>query len=244
MPTTKWSQIRHDHYEPMLPDVDAEFRELDSKMRLRVAQHKMLVKRRDGLLTSPRPEFLATPEEQLIIERLAQMASQCSATTFLTAATHQASAGRTGVSPAHRIPPALYRIRCQPAQPGRGNGHCYGAARTIRASSPGRYTQLFGLRPTDSTACVLIRPTPSRQIDLLMSRQGRRWKKWPSKNSQRGAASWKILVTTHALRWPTAMTVPRRRRRVRRHSEDSALHADRLCLRQHRCLRHDIGRTE
>lgn len=68
--------IRHDHYEPMLPDVDAEFRELDSKMRLRVAQHAMLVKRRDDLLTSPRPEFLATPEEQAIIERLEQMASQ------------------------------------------------------------------------------------------------------------------------------------------------------------------------
>ena len=31
---------------------------------------KMLVKRRDDLLTMPRPELLATPEEQLILERI------------------------------------------------------------------------------------------------------------------------------------------------------------------------------
>ena len=57
-------QIRHDHYEPLLPEVDAEFRELDSRLRLRREQHKMLVKRRNELLTVPRPEFLATREEQ------------------------------------------------------------------------------------------------------------------------------------------------------------------------------------
>jgi tetratricopeptide (TPR) repeat protein len=62
--------IRSGHYEPLLPEVDAEFRELDSRMRLRVEQHKMLVKRRDDLLTAPRPEFLATPEEQAIMARL------------------------------------------------------------------------------------------------------------------------------------------------------------------------------
>ena len=62
--------IRSGHYDPLLPEVDAEFRELDSRMRLRVEQHKMLVKRRDDLLTAPRPEFLATPEEQAIMARL------------------------------------------------------------------------------------------------------------------------------------------------------------------------------
>jgi len=62
--------IRHDHYEPLLPSVDAEFRELDSRMRLRIEQHKMLVRRRDDLLTTPRPEFLATQEEQAIFDRL------------------------------------------------------------------------------------------------------------------------------------------------------------------------------
>jgi len=62
--------IRHDHYEPLLPEIDERFRKLDSRMRLRVEQHKMLVRRRDDLLTIPRPEFLATPEEQMILLRL------------------------------------------------------------------------------------------------------------------------------------------------------------------------------
>ena len=61
---------RHDHYEPLLPEVDTEFRELDSKLRLRREQHKMLVRRRDDLLTTPRPEFLATPDEQVMLDRI------------------------------------------------------------------------------------------------------------------------------------------------------------------------------
>ena len=61
---------RHDHYEPLLPAVDTEFRELDSRLRLRREQHKMLVKRRNDLLTTPRPEFLVTPEEQAMLERI------------------------------------------------------------------------------------------------------------------------------------------------------------------------------
>ncbi len=62
--------VRREHYEPLLPEIDTEFRELDFRMRLRVEQHKMLVQRRDDLLTTPRPEFLATPEEQAMFDRL------------------------------------------------------------------------------------------------------------------------------------------------------------------------------
>ena len=68
--------IRSDHYEPLLPQTDEEFRELDSRMRLRTEQHKTLVKRRDDLLTTPRPEFLATPEEQAILARLEELEQQ------------------------------------------------------------------------------------------------------------------------------------------------------------------------
>ena len=68
--------IRRDHYEPLLPDIDSEFRELDSRMRLRIEQHKMLVKRRDDLLTTPRPEFLATPDEQRLLARLEALETQ------------------------------------------------------------------------------------------------------------------------------------------------------------------------
>ncbi len=68
--------IRREHYEPLLPGIDSEFRQLDSRMRLRVEQHKMLVKRRDDLLTTPRPEFLATPEEQALLARLERLEEQ------------------------------------------------------------------------------------------------------------------------------------------------------------------------
>lgn len=62
--------IRHDHYEPVLPAVDQEFRKLDSRMRLRFEQHKLLKKRRDEMLTAPRPRFLATLEENLLLGRI------------------------------------------------------------------------------------------------------------------------------------------------------------------------------
>ena len=65
--------IRHGHYEPLLPEIDYQFRKLDSRMRLRVEQHAMLVKRRDDLLTMPRPEFLATLEEQFVLQRIEQI---------------------------------------------------------------------------------------------------------------------------------------------------------------------------
>ncbi len=65
--------IRGAHYEPLLPEIDTQFRELDSRLKLRVEQHKMLVRRRDDLLTTPRPEFLATRDEQALLASLESM---------------------------------------------------------------------------------------------------------------------------------------------------------------------------
>jgi len=69
-------EIRRDHYEPLLPEIDTQFRELDSRMRLRIEQHKMLVQRRDHLLTMPQPELLATREEQAILRRIERIEKQ------------------------------------------------------------------------------------------------------------------------------------------------------------------------
>ena len=74
--------IRREHYQPLLPAVDEEFRELDSRMRLRIEQHKMLVRRRDDLLTTPRPEFLATREEQAVIARIEHLEDQLEGAEF------------------------------------------------------------------------------------------------------------------------------------------------------------------
>ena len=67
--------LRREYYEPQLPGVDAEFRDLDSRMRLRLEQHELLEKRLQGLLVAPRPEFLATADERLTATRLTELAS-------------------------------------------------------------------------------------------------------------------------------------------------------------------------
>jgi hypothetical protein len=57
-------RMRREHYEPLLPEVDAEFRRLDARMRVRLEQREHLRARLNDLLTKPRPEHLATAQEQ------------------------------------------------------------------------------------------------------------------------------------------------------------------------------------
>lgn len=59
-------EIRRAYYEPLLPEIDQSFRELDSRIRLRSEQHKLLSRRLQDLLIAPRPEFLATNDERRI----------------------------------------------------------------------------------------------------------------------------------------------------------------------------------
>jgi tetratricopeptide (TPR) repeat protein len=68
-------ESRRGYYEPQLPGVDAEFRELDSRMRLRLEQHELLEKRLQDQLTAPRPELLATGDERLTATVLAELTS-------------------------------------------------------------------------------------------------------------------------------------------------------------------------
>jgi hypothetical protein len=64
-------RMRRQFYEPLLPDVDAQFRELDSRIRLRLEQRKHLGDRLQAMLTAPRPESLATADERVAAERIA-----------------------------------------------------------------------------------------------------------------------------------------------------------------------------
>jgi tetratricopeptide (TPR) repeat protein len=70
--------IRHrgQHYEPLLPEVDAQFRELDSRIRLRLEQRKHLGERLQAMLTAPRPDLLATAEERIAGEQIALIEKQ------------------------------------------------------------------------------------------------------------------------------------------------------------------------
>jgi chromosome segregation ATPase len=69
-------RLRGQNYEPLLPEVDAQFRELDSRIRLRLEQRKHLAERLQAILTAPRPDYLATAEEQVAGERIARIEKQ------------------------------------------------------------------------------------------------------------------------------------------------------------------------
>src|SRR5262245_14536441 len=69
-------RLRGQNYEPLLPEVDAQFRKLDSRMRLRLEQRKHLGERLQTILTAPRPDYLATAEERIAGERIALIEKQ------------------------------------------------------------------------------------------------------------------------------------------------------------------------
>src|SRR5262249_25671729 len=61
---------RRAYYEPLLPGLDQQFRELDSRRRVRIEEHQILADRMQSLLVAPRPELLATTEERLAMAKL------------------------------------------------------------------------------------------------------------------------------------------------------------------------------
>lgn len=70
---------RRAYYEPLLPDIDREFRRLDSLMRLRLEQRDRIEQRLKAMLVVPRPDYLATAEERIIGERIALLEKELTA---------------------------------------------------------------------------------------------------------------------------------------------------------------------
>jgi hypothetical protein len=64
-------RLRGQNSDPLLPEVDAQFRELDSRMRLRLEQRRHLGERLQAMLTAPRPDYLATADERIAGESIA-----------------------------------------------------------------------------------------------------------------------------------------------------------------------------
>src|SRR5580765_2791083 len=69
-------RLRKKNYEPLLPEIDAKFRELDARMRVRLQQRKNFDDRLHAMLTAPRPDYLATTDERTASERIARMEKQ------------------------------------------------------------------------------------------------------------------------------------------------------------------------
>jgi hypothetical protein len=64
---------RRVYYQPLLPAIDREFRRLDSQMRLRLEQRDRIQQRLKNMLVVPRPDYLATANERVISEQIAQL---------------------------------------------------------------------------------------------------------------------------------------------------------------------------
>lgn len=62
--------IRSAYYQPLLPDIEKQFRILDSKMKLRMQQKDRLDKRLKKMLISPKPELLATADERILLHQI------------------------------------------------------------------------------------------------------------------------------------------------------------------------------
>jgi hypothetical protein len=77
-------RLRRQYYEPLLPEIDRQFRKLDAQVRLRLEQRKHLSQRLTHMLIAPRPDYLATASERGAGARIEQ----------LEAAVPQADAGQ------------------------------------------------------------------------------------------------------------------------------------------------------
>jgi len=121
-------QQRRTYYQPLLPEIDRAFKQLDSQMRLRLEQRERVEKRLHAMLVAPRPDYLATVQERIASEKLAQIQLALGADGTAEGGKSTAGEGQGGGEAAHEMvadsgfthPPA-------PSRQGRG-----GAAERIR----------------------------------------------------------------------------------------------------------------
>ena len=66
-------ELRRRYYEPLLPQIEVQFKKLDSRIRLRIEQRDRLNERINSLLILRRPEYLATANERALMDQLAKM---------------------------------------------------------------------------------------------------------------------------------------------------------------------------
>jgi tetratricopeptide (TPR) repeat protein len=70
---------RKAYYQPLLPQIDKEFRQFDSKMRLRLMQRDLIETRLKAMLTGPHPEYLASAAERTALDEVTRLEQKLSA---------------------------------------------------------------------------------------------------------------------------------------------------------------------
>lgn len=71
-----WEELvvkRRAYYEPLLPEIDRQFRFLDSRIKLRLEQRDHIFRRLQSMLVMPRPDLLITAPEREAREALAAL---------------------------------------------------------------------------------------------------------------------------------------------------------------------------
>lgn len=68
--------LRRAYYEPLLPEIDRQFRLLDSKLKLRLEQREHIDRRLQSMLVMPRAEYLITAPEREARDLLLAIESQ------------------------------------------------------------------------------------------------------------------------------------------------------------------------
>jgi hypothetical protein len=69
-------RLRKQNYDPLLPAIDAQFRELDAQISLRMEQRNHLQQRLQQLLIEPRPDLLADADERIAMESIRAIEQQ------------------------------------------------------------------------------------------------------------------------------------------------------------------------
>jgi len=65
--------IRRKYYQPLLPEVEKQFKKLDSRIRVRMSQRDRLDQRLKSMVIARRPDYLATAQERSIQDKLAKI---------------------------------------------------------------------------------------------------------------------------------------------------------------------------
>ena len=167
-------RLRRANYEPLLPQVDAQFRELDSQMSLRLEQRDHLQKRLQDILTAPRPEFLATADERIAVERIARGKTIAGDSEEPNAALQErvaAPEGRSDLALANRVSAAPDPGSQAPARAEAAHRRSHRAIRDLRPDETGSRAQLCRLRRADQQAAHTVGEA-LEQVDMLEARQG------------------------------------------------------------------------
>ena len=168
-------RLRKQNYDPLLPQIDTHFRELDSRMRLRLQQRRQFDERLHAMLTAPRPDYLATTDERIASERIATIEKKLShSNTPESVALRQRAARLRGVLTyrleteyPQRLTAAFEHLKELNAQVDALNQRYEAFVRTRQAATHsyvGYDAQIARLRERVGSAL--------KNVDILMKRQG------------------------------------------------------------------------